>query len=666
MQDILYYIASTPGIFENLNNGLENIGILTKKRYLDTLGQLASITGNKVRVCLYDPSNGIIMESNYGITDITNPRYSWLPLEVQKANENKQIYISPARLIQYSEQIEYFSVIIHPVGANNKSDVVSFIFLNTGVLMKELLNNTSNAGDAYTCYIINAEGSIIYHSNNDLIATRLPPNINKSLIEDGKYQKESVVMSAFPISGTTLYLVADINTEKLYAWVDKLIHLIFYITIVIMAILSIAAIKLSNVLYGPVHKVMRDVSIKLGYKSFQKDEFEFISVAFNNIENKYQQANSDLKTIHYILHRATLLNHLKMGQEQEVIEVVSDQITSMSKQQTYAVLLLKNDEIFESDQYKEILNMSLPNSEYFNNNDKLICVFPYETSMNDLKKLLQEDFYDKLAYKGCTVSICQNTRMLKELHRAYSEAMFTCILANFLNIDGIVGYNEILNMALGYIPLESEQVDELKYCLVKFDEKKFSKIINDYLPSGLPAIEFNKRICAMIAYMINHFKEDASVYINEFIDYIESNDKLDSSKMRSFFEKCFRSSSNRNSEEKSGIHIYLKKMNQFIEKNFDKLISLDDVSDYLGISKQYFCYIIKHEYNTTFINYLNKYRVEKAKLLLNNNETRINSISGQVGFSSDSYFIKVFKSITGLTPGEYQNYVLSNIDTNNN
>lgn len=664
MQDILYYIVNNTGIFENLNHGLGNMSILAKKRYLDTLGQLVSIVDDKARICLYDLSNGTIVASNYGITDITNPRYNWIQQEVNIAKENNQIYISPARLIQSGNKYSYFTTIIHPIYLKN-SNVISFIFLDMELLMRELLTNTNHAGDAYTCFIINNEGSIIYHPDNDLIATKLSPNTSKSLISDGKYQKDMTIMSAYQISGTTLYLVADINTEKLFAWIENLSDLILYATIIIVAILSVAAVSLSNVLYKPVRKVVQNVSTKIDSGTLPEDEFDFISSAFNSIENKYKQVSLDLEHAHYILHRNTLLNYLKMGLEFEFIKTEGD---LASKQHTYVVLLINNDNEYEFDKQKEILCTKFKQPEFFSTNDGLICVFEYNGSISELAKCLMNYIFNgqisyEDSYEG-VISICQKPRILAELHRAYSEAKFTSLLARFLNLKGIICYDEMLDKALGCISLKDKQLYKLEKCFNEFDVKGYGKFVKEYLPSGLSVLEFNRRICFMVTFMINYFKNDAYVLLNRFIDYVMCNEKLEITHLRNFFTKCFKYMCNCNKEDNAGIDTYLKKMNDYIEENFDKLISLDDVVEQLGISKQYFCYIIKQSYNTTFTNYLNKFRVEKAKQMLSNSEMTVKDVYCKVGFSSDSYFIKVFKSITGLTPGEYQKYVLTNTEKN--
>jgi two-component system response regulator YesN len=55
-----------------------------------------------------------------------------------------------------------------------------------------------------------------------------------------------------------------------------------------------------------------------------------------------------------------------------------------------------------------------------------------------------------------------------------------------------------------------------------------------------------------------------------------------------------------------------------------------------------------------FSEYLNKIRVEKAADLLKQDFASISEISGKVGYSDHSYFTKVFKKLTGISPSQYK------------
>lgn len=92
----------------------------------------------------------------------------------------------------------------------------------------------------------------------------------------------------------------------------------------------------------------------------------------------------------------------------------------------------------------------------------------------------------------------------------------------------------------------------------------------------------------------------------------------------------------------------------FLQKNFQKKITLEEVSAYVNHSPSYFSTIFKSELKVSFNAYLNHLRIEQAKKLLLENEFTIVEISELVGYEDQSYFSRVFKKNTGTTPGKYR------------
>lgn len=92
----------------------------------------------------------------------------------------------------------------------------------------------------------------------------------------------------------------------------------------------------------------------------------------------------------------------------------------------------------------------------------------------------------------------------------------------------------------------------------------------------------------------------------------------------------------------------------YMESRFAEDISLTDVSHHVGLSKNHFCKLFKQETGDNFINVLNKIRIEKAKLLIMQPDSRVKEIAGKVGLDNYRYFCRIFKQMTGLRPTEYK------------
>ena len=95
-------------------------------------------------------------------------------------------------------------------------------------------------------------------------------------------------------------------------------------------------------------------------------------------------------------------------------------------------------------------------------------------------------------------------------------------------------------------------------------------------------------------------------------------------------------------------------MIEYIRANYYKKISLDEIARYVNFSKTYLSRIFKEETGENISMYINKIRIEKAKLLLTDKGTSLVDVANMVGFEDQSYFTKVFKAVTGIPPKKYK------------
>ena len=91
----------------------------------------------------------------------------------------------------------------------------------------------------------------------------------------------------------------------------------------------------------------------------------------------------------------------------------------------------------------------------------------------------------------------------------------------------------------------------------------------------------------------------------------------------------------------------------YIKKNFPKQITLADLGKVSGYSPNHFRNIFTATMNLSPQKYLEKVRIDYAKFLLVQNDLSIAEIAYACGFSSQSYFTKVFKAFTMQTPHEF-------------
>lgn len=98
----------------------------------------------------------------------------------------------------------------------------------------------------------------------------------------------------------------------------------------------------------------------------------------------------------------------------------------------------------------------------------------------------------------------------------------------------------------------------------------------------------------------------------------------------------------------------LRRSLDYIARNYHNRISLDDVSAYAGYSSKYFSRYFKDQTGITFVNYLNRLRIQAAKELLADPNIVIKDVAARVGFENINTFFRVFKQFEGVTPGQYR------------
>ncbi|MEO8151033.1 MAG: helix-turn-helix domain-containing protein [Bacteroidia bacterium] len=97
------------------------------------------------------------------------------------------------------------------------------------------------------------------------------------------------------------------------------------------------------------------------------------------------------------------------------------------------------------------------------------------------------------------------------------------------------------------------------------------------------------------------------------------------------------------------------KAQNFIEKNYQDKITVDQLANKYSIGRRSFERRFKKATNNTVVEYIQRVKVEAAKRSFESSRKNINEVMYDVGYTDTKAFRDVFKKITGLTPIEYRN-----------
>ena len=98
----------------------------------------------------------------------------------------------------------------------------------------------------------------------------------------------------------------------------------------------------------------------------------------------------------------------------------------------------------------------------------------------------------------------------------------------------------------------------------------------------------------------------------------------------------------------------IDQVQEYIAENFHQKISLDELSEFVGINKYYLIRLFKQKTGLSPIDYLIHVRLQEGERLLSQTDITISEISDMVGFHSPSHFSKTFKESNHCTPSQYR------------
>ena len=101
-------------------------------------------------------------------------------------------------------------------------------------------------------------------------------------------------------------------------------------------------------------------------------------------------------------------------------------------------------------------------------------------------------------------------------------------------------------------------------------------------------------------------------------------------------------------------NILVYECEKYIDENYEKCITVSEISQSIGVSLSYLSRIFKETTGKTIINFMNEKKVEKAKEYLARTDMKIYEIAAALGFENTTYFSYFFKKYTGISPKEFK------------
>lgn len=250
------------------------------------------------------------------------------------------------------------------------------------------------------------------------------------------------------------------------------------------------------------------------------------------------------------------------------------------------------------------------------------------------------------------------------IRKSFEEAR--CAL-NYKVINGpdcIISYEDIRKITATPKLLETEDMKRLEACIDTMDDKGCRQIIeeifrkverekdlslNDLQLLSLNIVLTGIRKMPFMQFQLNEYL-GRNILSLESISRFQTIEQLKNwiiNIIKSMNELMLKESM----PEKQDL---VSKAKEYMNKNFNKEVSLNDISERFFINPYYFSQLFKKKTGETYQTYMTRLRVSRAVKLLEETDLKIYEICQMVGYSDTNHFNKVFEKSMGVKPSEYK------------
>ena len=271
---------------------------------------------------------------------------------------------------------------------------------------------------------------------------------------------------------------------------------------------------------------------------------------------------------------------------------------------------------------------------------------------------MMDNFMKMYVYIG----ISNRSRKVSELKAMYQEAEFAVRESFFSEKSKITYYKGYKKESKKYLTELDKYQEELRFLIKKGKTEEalntFHKLIayqkemcgntSPALDAGINILtwcrkflaEFDKTLDELTGVQTNYSK---MIYqCHHVSEYTEILDKVivETTKYISL------------AVSKKNILVY--ECEKYIDENYEKCITVSEISQSIGVRLSYLSRIFKETTGKTIINFMNEKKVEKAKEYLARTDMKIYEIAAALGFENTTYFSYFFKKYTGISPKEFK------------
>lgn len=266
---------------------------------------------------------------------------------------------------------------------------------------------------------------------------------------------------------------------------------------------------------------------------------------------------------------------------------------------------------------------------------------------DDLSSITNEQIYisrgkyvDSIDNLNCSYQSAKDIHEYKLVYpniswiREYKEKSY-----NLENID-YIDFNHLKKLLLN-----KDNKESLNYI-----ESIFSKLKND---ENLTVKQIKTKSIEVFLNVYNYFNDSKIIKgLDLYLEKVINSVNLDQIQIE--LKNMIKHRQSKLEETDDSISPIILKLLRNIEKNYSKDLNLKEISETYNINSIYLGQLFQKETGILFSDYLNNFRVNKAKNLLVETSLKAAEIGELVGYANKNYFYRKFKDIVGITPSEWR------------
>lgn len=305
-----------------------------------------------------------------------------------------------------------------------------------------------------------------------------------------------------------------------------------------------------------------------------------------------------------------------------------------------------------------------------------LTVFPFHTgewillfrgSLHKQKEALGADIIQQIKVNTklqCSIGFSLNVSGINQLSHAYSSATKALYQRFYLGSEAVLidqGGHQEAELQQAEVKYPKKLENDILEAIRTLNEKVMLALLNDFQAyiekqalSKVTAEGIIVRLTVVIYRQFEQLNLLLEWSLEGLLQELQSQGTLVEmiQVLKTNFSKWINEGLTNHNKE--NVETVIAKAQDYIHNNYHKDLSMEEVAELIDLSISHFCMLFKQVSGYTFLEYLTKIRMDKAKYILKNSNVKVYQVAPLVGYQDPRYFTQVFKKITGMTPSEFR------------